>query len=205
MDATRYFFGVILIVGIPPAVLYWLLVHPFVGFWRRLGPRWAIAIVGTICALLCVFLFRWRLSILGADLGTNWFFVGIGVLFYGVSAWMSILTKRQLSVRTFSGMPELAGDGARETLLEEGIYAVVRHPRYLSVVVGTFGFAMVVNYVGSYLMVLGTIPTLFLVAFLEERELVDRFGDAYRNYRERVPALFPGFGAGSGGPRGHQD
>ena len=202
MDTTRYVLGVLLIVGIPPAVLYWLLIHPFVEFWRSQGPRWTFTIVGTVCTLLCFFLFRWRLWILGPDLGTNWFLIGAGVLLYGLSAWVSILTKRQLPVRTFAGLPELTRDGSRETLLQGGIYGVVRHPRYLSVVVGTAGFAMVINYLGAYLMVLGSIPILFLVAVLEERELVDRFGAEYRDYRARVPAVFPRCGAWSSGQRG---
>ena len=39
MDTTRYVIGVLLIVGVPPAVIFWLLIHPFVGFWRRVGRR----------------------------------------------------------------------------------------------------------------------------------------------------------------------
>ena len=73
------------------------------------------------------------------------------------------------------------------------MYGVVRHPRYLSVIVGTAGFAMFVNYVGGYLVVLGSIPALYLVVIVEERELSLRFGDAYQRYRSRVPAFFPRF------------
>jgi protein-S-isoprenylcysteine O-methyltransferase Ste14 len=32
---------------------------------------------------------------------------------------------------------------------------------------------------------------IHLVVILEERELVDRFGDAYRKYAARVPRYFP--------------
>lgn len=191
MDTTRYILGVMLIVGIPPAVVYWLLIHPFVGFWRRIGPRGTVFLVGSACVVLGYFLFRWRHWVLGQDLGTSWILIAFGVVLYGLSAWISVLTKRQLSVRTFSGVPELADEGSNDTLLKEGMYAVVRHPRYLSVIIGTAGFAMVINYVGAYLMVLGTIPALYLVAVLEERELEDRFGAAYEDYRSRVPAILP--------------
>jgi protein-S-isoprenylcysteine O-methyltransferase Ste14 len=102
-----------------------------------------------------------------------------------------MITKRQLKLRTFIGLQELSGADPGDRLLQEGIYGVVRHPRYLSVIVGTAGFAMFVNYVGAYLMVLASIPALFLVTILEERELAHRFGVEYEEYRSRVPAIFP--------------
>ena len=76
-------------------------------------------------------------------------------------------------------------------MIQEGIYGVVRHPRYLAVAIGTAGFAMVVNYLGVYLVWLGSVLTLLLVVPLEERELGDRFGAEYEEYRSRVPVLIP--------------
>jgi protein-S-isoprenylcysteine O-methyltransferase Ste14 len=113
------------------------------------------------------------------------------MVLYGVSAWISVLTRRELSLRTFVGVPELSGETADDVLLREGVYSVVRHPRYLSVIIGISGFAMVVDYLGAYLVVLGTIPALFLVTLLEERELESRFGEDYLEYRSQVPAILP--------------
>jgi len=191
MDKTRYVLGVMLIVGVPPAVIFWLLIHPFVGFWRRVG-SWATYIsMGTVFVVEIFLLYRYRVEILGNDLGTDWMIFSFGFVFYAASAWISVLTKRQLKLRTFIGLQELSGADPGDRLLQEGIYGVVRHPRYLSVIVGTAGFAMFVNYVGAYLMVLATVPALFLVTLLEERELAHRFGMEYEEYRSRVPAIFP--------------
>jgi protein-S-isoprenylcysteine O-methyltransferase Ste14 len=41
---------------------------------------------------------------------------------------------------------------------------------------------------------LASIPGFYLVIVLGERELEDRFGDAYRKYLRRVPRLVPRFG-----------
>ena len=191
MDKTRYVLGVLLIVGVPPAVIFWLLIHPFVGFWRRVG-SWATYIsMCTVYVVEIFLLYRYRVEILGTDLGTDWMIFSIGFVFYAASAWISVITKRQLKLRTFVGLQELSGADPRDGLLQEGIYGVVRHPRYLSVIVGTAGFAMFVNYVGAYLMVLASIPALFLVTIFEERELAHRFGVEYEEYRSRVPAIFP--------------
>ena len=198
MDTARYVLGVMLIVGLPPAILFWLLIHPFVGFWRRIRPGVAYSALALICALPGVLIFNLRDGLLGADLGTSWGLFAFGAALYSLSAWISVLTRRELSLRAFAGVPEISGSGAGGALLQEGVYGVVRHPRYLSVIIGTAGFAMFVNYVGGYLMVLGSIPALFLVIFFEERELAARFGPAYHAYRSRVPAMVPRFFRGPG-------
>ena len=33
----------IAVVSFPPAVLYWFVIHPWAGFWRRLGP-WTVQV-----------------------------------------------------------------------------------------------------------------------------------------------------------------
>ena len=71
------------------------------------------------------------------------------------------------------------------------MYARMRHPRYVSVFVGSLGWSMMANNGAAYGVVAVLIPLLLGLVHLEERELVDRFGDRYRAYRARVPALIP--------------
>ena len=42
-------------------------------------------------------------------------------------------------------------------------------------------------YLGAVIVSLARIPGLYLVTVLEEREVVERFGDEYLRYRDRVP------------------
>ena len=37
MNSVRYFVALFLVISLPPVFLYWLLVHPFVNFWRGQG------------------------------------------------------------------------------------------------------------------------------------------------------------------------
>jgi len=197
MDTTRYVLGVMLIVGLPPAIVFWLLVHPLAGFWRKAGPLITYSVLAVACSLLGVLIFRFRWELLGSDLGTNPALICCGVVLYAASAWISVLTKRKLTLRAFVGLPEISQPRPGDVLLQEGVFGVIRHPRYLSVIVGTAGFSMFVNYFGGYLMVLGSALALFLVIFFEERELAIRFGSAYEAYRSRVPAMVPRFSRAS--------
>jgi protein-S-isoprenylcysteine O-methyltransferase Ste14 len=191
MDTLRYALGVMLAVGVPPAVVFWFAIHPLTRFWRRIGATVSYLALAAGFLVMCVVLYRYRVALLGRDLGTNWVLLVPGLGLYAVSGWISFLTRKHLDLKTFVGVPEISGSPAGGSLIQEGVYGAIRHPRYASVIIGTAGFAMVVNYVGAYLMVLGSIAALLLVAALEERELVDRFGDAYEDYRARVPAFIP--------------
>ena len=85
------------------------------------------------------------------------------------------------------GVPELSCADGRQTLVREGIYRVVRHPVYLTAA----AFALVVNYLGVYILFVSAFPLVYLITVLEEHELIDRFGEAYRRYQREVPRLNP--------------
>ena len=45
MDMWRYFFAVLLVISLPPALVSWYYIHPFVSFWRKLGPAASVTIM----------------------------------------------------------------------------------------------------------------------------------------------------------------
>jgi len=80
-------------------------------------------------------------------------------------------------------------------LATTGAYARVRHPQYLGFVLIMTGFLLQ----WPTLVTLAMYPVLvYMYARLakrEEAEMLARFGEAYRRYRETVPAFVPRFGA----------
>ena len=72
-------------------------------------------------------------------------------------------------------------------LLTEGVYSRVRHPRYVAVLIGLISVALFSNYLALYLLLPIGAAGLYVIVRLEERELLERFGDEYETYRDRVP------------------
>jgi len=78
-------------------------------------------------------------------------------------------------------------------LVTDGIYASIRHPQYTGLFLITVG--MLIQWPTIITLVMWPILmyAYYRLAMREEREMEERFGDAYREYRERVPAFLPRF------------
>jgi methanethiol S-methyltransferase len=70
-----------------------------------------------------------------------------------------------------------------------GLYKLVRHPIYLGFLI--FAWVTPVMTVGHLLFAVGNLVYVLFGMRLEERDLVDQFGDTYRRYQERVRGLVP--------------
>jgi protein-S-isoprenylcysteine O-methyltransferase Ste14 len=190
MDRIRYFLGVVIIILVPLGLLYWLLIHGWARWWRRWGPIRTYLAVLPVLAALGVLLFQVRGQLLSVNLGTNWSLIGIALVLSCPMTCLELRYWRQLSISTLVGIPELSQQ-RKGRLLREGIYGVVRHPRYLSAGIGMISNALIVNYLGVYFLLIAVVPPGYLMLVLEERELLGRFGDAYREYQRDVPRLIP--------------
>jgi protein-S-isoprenylcysteine O-methyltransferase Ste14 len=192
VDAIRYYLALILVVTYPPAFLFWFAVHPFIGFWRRVGTAATYLVTTPAMLGACYALYHFRRPLLAVEYGTNWALAGVGVALYGLAMVVEVKCRRYLSLRTLVGVPELKAPGEGPgKLLREGIYARVRHPRYLGVLLGGVGVACFANYQAGYVLMLGLLPVAYALTVIEETELRQRFGEAYVSYSQDVPRLIP--------------
>lgn len=191
MDTARYVVALICWIAFPPAILYWYLLHPFVGFWRRLGKAKTFTVLGILFVATAVLFYLIREPFLAIEYGTTAWTLVPGVALYVAAAVLERFVRKHLKFRILAGAPELdeGGDGGR--LLTEGVYSRVRHPRYVSAMLGLAGVALFANYLWIYLLVPLVGLGLFGIVRLEERELARRFGEEYERYRARVPMFFP--------------
>lgn len=76
-------------------------------------------------------------------------------------------------------------------LITTGLYGYIRHPLYLSLILGGFGaMAKDPGWVQILLAILNLIA-LFLTAKVEEGEMIRKFGDEYRDYMKKSRMFFP--------------
>ena len=195
VDTIQYYAALLLVVMFPPAFASWFFIHPFIRFWRRLGSGLTYSI--GFPALLAGFygLFRVRGSLLSVNYGTQWMLIGLGLVLGAFACVVEIECRRYLAMRTLIGIPELkANDEEPGKLLNEGIYARVRHPRYLGLMLGGTGLACIANYQAAWVVMAALVPVTYLLTVIEEKELRVRFGEKYARYAEQVPRIIPRLG-----------
>lgn len=93
---------------------------------------------------------------------------------------------RQFSLRGFVGVSD-----EKKELKTDGILQYVRHPiqaGLILVVIGFFFFLPNMPTLISCLCILVYIP---IGLYFEEKKLIKMYGDVYRDYRKKVPAIFP--------------
>ncbi len=76
-------------------------------------------------------------------------------------------------------------------LVKSGIFGLIRHPLYLSLFL--LGTGVIMKDPGSWALILGlvTFIGIYFTAWIEEKEMIAKFGDAYRDYMKETKMFIP--------------
>jgi protein-S-isoprenylcysteine O-methyltransferase Ste14 len=76
-------------------------------------------------------------------------------------------------------------------LVKDGLYRHIRHPVYLGEIIRDFGFVMVFSSLyGVFLVAIATTFLLFRIE-IEEKMLIEAFGEEYKEYQKNTKKLIP--------------
>jgi protein-S-isoprenylcysteine O-methyltransferase Ste14 len=169
---------------------FWLAIHPRAESWRSrrrspyrvLLPLWiALWIVAALVTE------TWRHVVLYSSL---WAWVPAAFLF-GAGFWLYSKSGRDFSIQQLSGIPEVMPGAREQRLITVGIHSRVRHPVYLAhfceMLTWSLGTGLAVCYALTALAVLSGA----VMIRLEDKELEQRFGEDFNQYKRSVPAIFP--------------
>ena len=116
-----------------------------------------------------------------------WMMGGIfGGLIVALPSFILLFIARFHLGRSFSVTPQ-----ARK-LVTTGLYLKIRNPMYVFSFLLVFGFLLALQKPYLLLLLLVLLPIQIMRAHQEARVLEQKFGDAYRRYKARVPRYFAG-------------
>jgi len=191
MDSVRYFAATLTVVIAPPFFLSWLLVHPLAAFWRKLGIATyffiLVFLIGCILGISALYEIQQDLLYFGKSQVTVW----LSIPCFIIAVVMSCYYYKYLTVGILIGLPEISRDDYPGTLLTQGIYSKIRHPRYAGAFFLLLGWALVANAPVPYIVAMSLIPVIRIIVYFEERELTRRFGSEYEKYCSKVPRFIP--------------
>jgi len=111
----------------------------------------------------------------------------IGYALWVVSAFLGWLPIYEL--RKKGGVPAKQSFVKTTTLVDTGIYSICRHPQFLGgILIGFSLFLVAQHWVVAIFGIL--VMTIFYLGVLEgEKEALEKFGQEYQQYKEKVPRL----------------
>ncbi len=119
---------------------------------------------------------------------TVFIILGIWLLITGVTIWV-----RGIFAFGFDNLALLYVYFPEEgKIVDSNIYSVLRHPVYAAVLRLIIGLALLNGNANALAFIFFAPLGLFgWIRLVEEKELIERFGPSYLEYRKRVPAFWP--------------
>jgi protein-S-isoprenylcysteine O-methyltransferase Ste14 len=177
----------------PFVPMFLIQVHFATGFWRKLG-LWTYLIVFVEWLPIAFVVYAFRETVLAYEVTVTVPFIVLGVVAVLAGVALHAWTAKLLGIKATMGYMELKPepDKNKRRIIMSGPFGVVRHPSYWAHTLIILGIFLITGTVAvAILALVDFLIAYFVTAELEERELIGRFGEEYREYQARVPKFFP--------------
>lgn len=115
----------------------------------------------------------------------------IGLLFFIVFSWLQVWAYKIMG-KNYSQEVIIS---KKQELVTSGPFKIVRHPQYVSQLLSDIGAGVALaSYLVLPMVILILIPLFILRAILEEKLLLKRFPEEYKEYKKKTGFLIPFIG-----------
>lgn len=115
-----------------------------------------------------------------------------GLVIVGYVFWFFSVVCGILPIITFrrkGGVSKGSSYIKTTNLVDTGIYSIVRHPQFLAGILWSIALAFISQYWVVDILVLPVIVTTYIDSIKATNNLIQKFGEDYRVYRDKVPGL----------------
>ncbi len=137
--------------------------------------------------LLLYYQFSFKSSPLFASAITGWISLFLLVI-PGVTIMLVAIYKY---FRLLSGVRTLYQAKESAELKTGGMHTYMRHPLYAGTLLFIWGLFFIFPFLNNFISVIVITVYVLIGIEYEERKLIIEFGEAYKNYRLKVPKLIP--------------
>lgn len=128
------------------------------------------------------------LTFLNIGIFENSFFQWSGIVLQIIGIGVRILAMQTLG-EFYTGTLQVRSN---HQLIKSGIYKVIRHPGYFSVLLASIGFGLAIgNWIAFLLILIAFVFTYSYRIRVEEEMLIKKFGSDYTKYMKATKKLIP--------------
>ncbi|MFK7933716.1 MAG: isoprenylcysteine carboxylmethyltransferase family protein [Saprospiraceae bacterium] len=174
-----------------------LLAEPRIKEWlqtRLIAARWYRLFYNLVAITTLLPIIYWFVLIPQQQLWTSfWLNQSVGGILLLSGIIILFLALRNYNLSEFSGTQQLKDTPFPNLLQTNGLNAYVRHPLYSAALLIFWGYFIYQPHLPA--LILAGVSTAYIVigATLEERKLVEVFGESYKQYQRDTPMLIPSF------------
>lgn len=177
-----------------PAIPMFLIeLHFAINFWRKLGV-WTYFVIIVEWLPLAFVLYLLQGTILHYEVALGLPFLVLGIMLVATGFALHAWTAKLIGIKATIAYTELKSDISSEnqSIVVSGPFSEVRHPSYWAHTAIITGVFLVTGIITVAIIALVDLAiTYFITTTLEDKELIERFGNQYREYQRKVPKLFP--------------